>query len=94
MSGPLTDIPNQLASALGTSYDNAALFLSCLILVSVAMACALVGRKMNLIATAVPMVAVMAFLVSIGWLPFWILLILAVVVALWLAANFRDVVTG
>ena len=90
----LNDIPIQLGSALGITTGNAGLLLSCGILVSIGMLCALMGRKMNVLATAIPMMASLGFLVAIGWLPYWILLVIAVIVSISFAGPFRTILTG
>jgi hypothetical protein len=90
----LTDLPAQVGSALGISTDNAGLLISIGILVSIGMVCALLGRKMNFLATAVPMVAAMGFLVAIAWLPFWILFVIALIIALMFAQALRPILTG
>lgn len=94
MSGILTDIPQQLAASLGTTATIAALLLSCLILLGIAMACIAVGRKMNLLATSIPMFTAMAFLISIGWLPFWLLMVIAVWVALEIGGGAKKMLSG
>jgi len=90
----LTDLPAQVGSALGISIGSAGLLLSCGVLVSIGMLCVLMGRKMNVLATAIPMVSSMAFLVAVGWLPYWILLVIGVIISISFAGPFRTILTG
>ncbi len=90
----ITDLPTQVGTALGITSSNAGLLLSCGVLVSIGMLCILMGRKMNVIATMIPMMSSMCFLVAIGWLPYWILLVIAVIVAVSFAGPFRTILTG
>ena len=92
--GIFADIPADLGVALGISPENAALLLSCAILVSLALSIVLVGKKFNLIGTAVPMVATMGFLVAVGWLPYWVLLILGLFIATQFGLKMRDAFGG
>jgi hypothetical protein len=95
MSGPFATIPSQLAGALGISTDNAALLLSCFIIVSVALAIGLLGgRRLHPIIVIAPMIAVIAFLVAIAWMPIWILMVIAIIVAFMFATPLRSVLTG
>jgi len=92
MTSLFTDIPNQVGAALGITAENAALLLSCCILISIAMVLAMAGKKVNILTTAIPMIATMGFLVAIAWLPYWILLVLALLVAGIVGMKFREVV--
>lgn len=94
-AGPFTTIPIQLAGALGISVANAALLLSICILISIALALALIGgRKLDPIIVAVPEIAAMSFLVAIAWLPFWVLMVVAMLVAVLIGGTFADRIPG
>jgi len=89
--GIFDSLPNDLASALGISSTNAALLLSLMILVAIGLAIVVAGSgEFNIIATAVPMLAAMGFLVAIGWLPYWILITAAILTAAYGAKMLRD----
>ena len=92
MTGVLTDIPNQLGSALDITAENAGLLLSCCILVSIGLVLAMAGKKVNILTTAIPMIATMGFLVAIAWLPYWILFVIALLIAGIVGMKFREVV--
>jgi nitrate/nitrite transporter NarK len=94
-SGPFTDVPTQIGEALGISTENAGYLLSCAILSSLALSIAMIGgRKLSIIVVAVPMIAVMGFLVAVTWLPIWVLILLAVLVAYMFGTSIRTTLTG
>jgi len=94
-SGPFQTIPVQLGAALGITSENAALLLSCCVLVSIALALAMIGgRKLDPLVIAVPMMGAMAFLVAIAWLPFWILFVIAILMAVMFAGTLADRLGG
>lgn len=94
MAGVLSEIPAQLGVALGISTENAGLLLSCFILIAIGLVLAMAGKKMNILTVAVPMIATMGFLVAIAWLPYWVLFVLALLVAGIVGMKFKEVVGG
>lgn len=61
---------------------------------SIGLVTVMIGRKMNLLATAIPMFSAMSFLVAIGWLDFWILMVVAIMVAFMFANSIKSILTG
>lgn len=95
MSGPFTTIPTQLGGALGITAANAGVLLSMLVLVSIALAIALIGgRKLDPIVVAVPMFAALCFLVGVAWLPFWVLIVVAILIAVMWGGTVADRLPG
>ena len=88
-----TDIPTEVGDALGVSAETAALMLSACILASLGMVLALLSKKFNMLTMAVPLVAVMAFLVTIAWLPYWVLLVIGLIIAIQFSGKLKEVLT-
>jgi len=86
----LTDIPTLLGEGLGITAENAAFLLSIAILISVAVTISMVSKKNDIIMVAIPLIATMGFLVAIGWLPYWVLLVLAVLVGVQFAMKLKE----
>lgn len=87
-----TEISDSVANALGITSDQAGFLLSCSVLVSVTLCLALVSKKFNLLTFAVPNIALMGFFISIGWMPYWILLVIAVLLASQFGMKIREAV--
>ncbi len=92
----ITDVPSNLGAQLGVGAFGGGLIASAVLILGLLLPTALIARKKN--AGFVPEL-VMAFLglcicVGIGWLSYWILLIIALLVAVMYAGTMRDWITG
>lgn len=92
----LTHIPIALADQMNIDLFPAQLFCSSVFMMIVIMPVSIIARSKR--ASFIPEVAisliVMGFLIGIGWLPYWFLIILSVLIALMFAGKMRDVITG
>lgn len=91
----LQDVPEGLGEALGVSTAVAGLVLSCAILMSATLVLLIAGgRQMNMLLMSIPLTAIIAFLVTIAWLPYWILFVIALLIAIQLAKMFSGMTTA
>lgn len=77
-SAGIDSLPERIASALEISEDSAKMLLGVAILVSAGLCMAVANAP--LIATAAVMIAVLGFLVLIGWMYEWLLLVIVIMV--------------
>jgi hypothetical protein len=87
-----TDISYNLAVKLGITQAIAELIMSGAVLLSVGMALSLLD--MDQLGIAIVLIVMIAVLIGIGWLDTWILILVALIVALMLAAKYRSPITG
>jgi len=76
----LTDLPSQLANALGISVFAASLLASAIFLFAFLLPVAIWGKE-SVFPTAIIGFVVMGFLVAVGWLPAWVMLMTVLLVA-------------
>ena len=89
-AGIVQDIPSAVSETLGVSIGVAGLILSCGILLSVALLVSMSGKKPNMLATSAVMLATVGALTAISWLYSYLLVMLAIVIALMFAGTLRD----
>jgi hypothetical protein len=89
-AGIVQDIPSAVSSTLGVSVGVAGLILSCGILLCLALLVSMSGRRSNMLATTAIMLAGVGTLTAIGWLYSWLIVMLAIIVALMFAGTLRD----
>lgn len=89
--------PTQIADKLSISLFPAQILLSGVIMLMFLLPIALITRKRNT-QGAIPEVAmtlvIMGFCIALGWLPFWFLLVLSMLIALMFSTRVRDAITG
>lgn len=88
----LLDLPTKLANALGIP-QFAGQILVCAIFMFMFMLPTVVYTKTLLPPLFVGFLT-MGFLIAVGWLPFWFLLIMCLMVALMFSGSMRDLITG
>jgi hypothetical protein len=89
-AGIIQDIPSAVSETLGVSIQVAGLILSCGILLCVALLISMSGKNPNMIATSAVMLATVGTLTAISWLYSWLIVMLAIVIALMFAGTLRD----
>jgi len=89
-AGIVQDIPSAVSETLGVSIGVAGLILSCGVLLSVALLVSMSGKRPNMLATTAVMLATVGALTAISWLYSYLLVMLAIVVALMFAGTLRD----
>lgn len=89
-AGFVDDIPNGVAEALGVSVQVAGLILSCGILLSLALLVSMSGKKSNMLAISAVMLGAVGTLTAIGWLYSWLIVMLAILIALMFGGALRD----
>lgn len=92
----VTEIPAQLAERLGTDVFTAELICSAVIMLVTVCFVAYVIKKGTALTYGVLITefVVMGALIALSWLPYWILLITCLLVAVMFAASMRDLITG
>jgi len=93
-ASPYQDIPEGVNEAL---FDGSNLFASQMILAGAILASiglALSVGKVNFMATTIVMLTVASILVAIGWLDFWIIIMVALVVVAMFGKTMASWVTG
>lgn len=88
-AGAVEDIPNALADAIGTSVTAAEMILSAALLLSVGLTLS-VMRSGNMATTAIVLLAMLGMLTAIGWLDGWLIVMVALVLALIFGSRLRD----
>ena len=88
-AGAVEDIPSALASALGTSIVAAELILSAALLMAAGLTLS-VMRKSNTATIIIVELALIGMLTAIGWLDAWLLVMVALVIALIFGSKIRD----
>lgn len=94
----LTDLPEYVGDYFGVSEFIAGLLCSFMFLLFPTVMIAFTMKKSaNTAITYTCLIVdfvVMGFLVAIAWLPFWIFLIVSLIIALMFAGQLRDLITG
>ena len=91
----LENFPQQLADALGIGlYAGQLLAASIFLCIFCFPACMLAGRDNAVFALLIVGLPVLAFCIAMGWLAAWILLIVALVVALMFSGKAREWISG
>lgn len=92
----LSEFPQQLADAMNLPLIAGQMLASTLILFLFLAPTLLLLNKHASQSTAVLVVgiSVMGFLIGAGWLPYWFLLVLCLLVAVMYAGKFRDFLSG
>ena len=88
-AGAVEDIPNALADAIGVSVSAAELILSTALMLSAGLTLS-VMRRGNMATTSIVMLAMLGMLTAIGWLDGWLLVMVALILALIFGARLRD----
>jgi hypothetical protein len=88
------DIPASMSTALGVSVYAAKLILSGAVLMSAGLALTVTGSKISSLTTMIVLIVVGCVLVAIGWLDYWIMLLVAVFAAGMFAKMMRDTMSG
>lgn len=89
----IMQVPERLSNALGIPLIASQLFVSGIFLVMFLLPCA-IWSKDNVIPSLIVGFVVLGFLIVIDWIPYWIMLIVAMIVALMYAGKMRDFITG
>lgn len=91
-----SDIPPKLGEALGIPTFASQLLMSGILMLMFLLPITMLTRKGR--GSWIPEVAVtfviMGFCIGIGWLPYWFLLIIAMLTALMFSGRMRDLITG
>lgn len=94
----LTDLDEAVAEAFEIDEFSAGLLISAVILAfpTIMVGFALYKSRSNAVVYGVVIVdfVTMGFLVALGWLPYWIFLIVCLLIAVLMANQFRDLITG
>ncbi len=94
----LTDLPNGVADYFGIDVFSAEILVSALFLLFTTMLCGVAFYKSQNSAVLYAVLVVdfvsMGFLVALGWLPYWIFLMVCLLVAILLAMQLRGMITG
>lgn len=91
----LEDIPEFFADVWGITDDAAKVFLSLIIMLAVVLPIILLDREGKRILVVVVLgVMTLAFLVGIEWLPFWMLIVVIMMIAFVWALLGSEAVTG
>lgn len=94
----LTDLPEYVADYFGITEFEAGLLVSFVILLfPIVMVAFTMKKQANQAITYSCLIvgfATMGFLVAMSWLPFWIFLVVSLIVALMFAGQVRDLITG
>lgn len=95
----LLDLPGQVATYFGIDEFSAKLLVSFFFLLWPTVVVGfLYGRARNAGSMLYPIIIVdfvaMGFLVALGWMPYWIFLIVCLLIALLLAMQLRGLITG
>lgn len=94
----LTELPMRVGEYFGISIFAAGLIVSALFILFPTMITGLVMKRSAntaiLYAILVVDFVTMGFLVALAWLPYWIFLILCLIIALLFAGQIRDMITG
>lgn len=94
----LTDLDDAVAETLGIDSFTAGLLISAVILtfVTVMVGFSMYKAKSNvaLYGIIITDFVTMAFLVGLGWLPYYIFLVIALLIAVLFAGQIRDLITG
>lgn len=95
-AAPYQDIPNGINEALfgGSNLYAAKMILSGGILLSIGLVMSMAGKKVNLMATAIVMLAMGGILVSIGWLDFWVMIVAGMLVVVMFGKAIASWATG
>ena len=92
---PLDDVPSWLASAWDISEASAQIILSIVVIFAVLLPVLLLARGRNGITIhLLTFFLAESFLVGIGWLPFWMLILTLCIVALAVASVGAKAITG
>lgn len=89
----LLDVPSRVSEALGIPLFASQILCSSVVFVMFVLPVAFLSKKGYLPPLIVSFL-VLGTTVAIGWLPYWFLLILAMIVALMFAGTMRDWITG
>lgn len=88
-AGVIDDIPAGLADSLGITVLAAEFLLSSGVLLAVGLALAML-KGSNMALTVIVMLAFLGMLTAIGWLEAWLIVMVALVIALMFGAKLRD----
>lgn len=91
---PLTEIPHSLSDYLGIDLYMAKMILSAAILVAVGIAMTMLGKRANQMATMIVMLVVLGVLCGIQWLDTWVLLVVAILLAVTFGTTAKKWITG
>jgi len=89
----LLDVPLKVSEALGIPLFASQILCSAVVFVIFVLPVAFLSKKGYLPPLIVSFL-VLGTTVAIGWLPYWFLLIISMIVALMFAGNMRDWITG
>lgn len=88
----LLSIPNALGETLGISTELAGLIISVGIIVSVAFLLAI--ARMNMIGIVSVLLCVLVLLVALQWTPYWVLILVSLLIAAMFGRSMADWFTG
>jgi len=90
------DIPTNLAEALGVTTFIAGIMAGSILLMIMILPTALITRKKNLGFIPELIMGFIGITIScaLGWFPYWILIVLSLLIALMFAGNMRGWITG
>lgn len=88
-AGIINDAPESLADSLGVTTIAAEYILSAAVLLSVGLALALF-KGSNMAATVIVLLAFIGMLTAIGWLDAWLLIMVALIIALMFGSQLRE----
>jgi len=89
----LLDVPLRVSEALGIPLFASQIICSCVVFVMLVLPVAFLSKK-SYVPPLITSFLVLGSTVAIGWLPYWFLLIICLIVALMFAGNMRDWITG
>jgi len=92
----ISAIPQNLADKMGIPLFAGQLLCSTILLLIFVLPTALIARKKNASPIAELMLGLcgMSVCLALGWLPYWILLVFTMLIALMYAGKMRDFITG
>lgn len=91
----IEDIPEMFGDFFDISTEASQVFLSIVVILAVLLPVMLMSRgSKSVTIEAVVLFLTMCFLIGIGWLPFWILIMAVLIIAIFWAGIGADMVSG
>ena len=88
----ISQFPEQLSEAIGIPLLVSQLLISAVFLFAFLLPCAIWGKTS--LPTIIVGLALVTFLIAVSWLPFWLLLLIGLIIGLSYAKEIRGLVSG
>jgi hypothetical protein len=90
----LADLPQQLADALTIDLFSAQILTSVLFMCLFLFPTLLLAKKNQMLLGVIVGLGTLGFTVAVGWMPYWVLLIIALITAMMFAGDVRGLFSG